>query len=195
MDKNDARLLVSPAVWQTSHRLQQAWMTIPIRRGRGEDASEAGPHVRIVPGALLNQAAFESSECRKVHHSSLVLCPRFRPGRPKSRAKRERGAKNMPLTDPGAGGLGTSKDGLLRDRPAHVAGKLSASWRLCKLNSTRVSFRSPPPTWRMPARSRYRRRGHTRQYAAPCTLLGSAGIGLVEPKPAVSNIESVWERD
>jgi hypothetical protein len=50
------------------------------------------PHVRIVPGAWLNQAVFESPKCRKVRHSSLVLCLRRR-RQPPSRAQREQEAR------------------------------------------------------------------------------------------------------
>jgi hypothetical protein len=44
-------------------------------------------------GAWLNQAVFEGPKCRKVRHSSLVLCLRFR-RRSEQRAQREREAKS-----------------------------------------------------------------------------------------------------
>jgi hypothetical protein len=34
------------------------------------------PRPRIVPGAWLIQAVFQTPKCRKVHHSRLVLCLR-----------------------------------------------------------------------------------------------------------------------
>jgi hypothetical protein len=53
-------------------------------RLRGAAAPSVGqecrqrPHVRIVPGAWLNQAVFERPKCEKVHDSYLVLFLRFR---------------------------------------------------------------------------------------------------------------------
>jgi hypothetical protein len=118
----------------------------PHEAGSNATSQRQRPHVRIVPGAWLNQAVFEGPKCRKcgIRPSYSASASGGKADELCADGARCQGV--LGLADSGAGGVGAPEDGLLQDRRAPLE-RLLVGPRSDR-SRTRVSFRSIGRPWR-----------------------------------------------